>query len=117
MQAWDLATEEVLARQQAHTAVPRRFANFVRETWALQPRLESPRAKQVDRIMALPRFRAAYDFLLVREQAGEATDGMADWWTRLQAADDDTRQTMIQALGSGGGSGKRRKRRRTRRPD
>lgn len=117
MQAWALATEEVLARQQAHTAVPRRFANFVRETWALQPRLESPRAKQVDRIMDLPRFRAAYDFLLVREQAGEETCNMADWWTRIQEADDDTRQAMIQALGTGGGGGKRRKRRRKRRPE
>lgn len=128
--ALDEAGNAVLARQQMHTAVPRRFSTFVRETWALQPRLESVTGRRVPRVMEHPRFRAAYDFLVVREAAGEDTGGMGDWWTRYQAADEDTRDSMREALGGGRGGGHpgddvvgdlggeqpRRKRRRRRRP-
>ncbi len=117
MEAWALATEEVLARQQAHTAVPRRFANFIRETWLLQPRLVQPRPRQVERIAELARFRAAYDFLLVREQAGEDTAGMGEWWTRYQEADAPERQAMAQALSPPAGGPGRKRRRRRRRKD
>ena len=62
-----------------------------------------------------PRFRAAYDFLLLREQAGELPAGLGDWWTRYQDADEDQREAMVQALGpnqGASGGGKRRRRRR-----
>lgn len=112
-----LAGGEAIARQQAHTSVPKRFSTFMRETWELQPRLESPNPRQIDRVTGHPRFRAAYDFLVVREQAGHATNGMADWWTRFQAADEDAQRTMLDNLRPGAGRGsdappKRRRRRR-----
>jgi poly(A) polymerase len=102
-EALEEAGNAVLARQQMHTAVPRRFSTFVRETWALQPRLEGAGGRRVVRITEHPRFRAAYDFLVVRERAGEDTGAMGDWWTRYQDADEATQGSMRQALGGGRG--------------
>ena len=99
--AMEQAASEVLAAQQAHTAIPRRFTTFISETWALQPRLEAPTARRVERLVEHPRFRAAYDFLVVREQAGEGTGGTGDWWTRYQDADEEEQETMRRALAPG----------------
>ena len=98
MEALIEAGAAVLARQQQHTAIPRRFATFIRETWELQPRLESPTTRRAPRLIEHPRFRAAYDFLVVRESAGQDTGGMGDWWTRYQEADEDERTHMAAAL-------------------
>lgn len=95
----------VLLNQQQHTAVPRRFATFIRETWELQPRLESPTTRRVERLLEHPRFRAAYDFLVIREHAGQDTGGMGDWWTRYQDAGEDTQRRMREALRGVGGGG------------
>jgi poly(A) polymerase len=62
--------------------------------------------------MEHPRFRAAYDFLLVREAAGEIEPGLGQWWTDFQAADDRERERMLSQLGQQGP----RKRRRGRKP-
>ena len=65
-------------------------------------------------MMEHPRFRAAYDFLLLREQAEEIKPGLGDWWTRYQEQDEQGRRQMISELGNqpGGGGNKRRRRRR-----
>jgi poly(A) polymerase len=47
-----------------------------------------------------PRFRAGYDFLLLRESAGEETDGLGQWWTDYQDCNDSERRDMIRELGS-----------------
>lgn len=120
-EAMESAAGDVLARQQMHTAVPRRFTTFIRETWALQHRLEAPTVRRVPRLLEHPRFRAAYDFLVVREQAGEGTDRTGEWWTRYQAAEEDLRESMRGDLapgrredGDAAASGDRRPRRRSR---
>jgi poly(A) polymerase len=80
------AAPDVIARQARLTTIPRRFSTPMREIWDLQHRLVARR--QAQRLASHPRFRAAYDFLLLREQAGEALDGAGDWWTRFQAGED-----------------------------
>ena len=45
-----------------------------------------------------PRFRAAYDFLLLREEAGEDLDGLGHWWTQFQAADVAGREEMVKSI-------------------
>jgi poly(A) polymerase len=97
--------------------------------FALQPQLEQPRSRRVLRLIEQPRFRAAYDLLLLRAQVGMAQKELVEWWTALQAADPDARMQMALALeaargsrgasGEGGGDGKdgrppRRRRRRRR---
>ena len=85
-----------IEHQLQYTSIPRRFSTPMREIWDLQYRLENPRGPE--HLVTLPRFRAAYDFLLLREQAGEDTAGMADWWTRYQEADEQQRQDLGKEL-------------------
>lgn len=76
------ATAIVLGDQLQYTVIPRRFSTPIREIWNLQPRLL--RRRRAQRLFEHPRFRAAYDFLLLREQAGEDLNGAGEWWTQFQ---------------------------------
>jgi poly(A) polymerase len=63
-----------------------------------------------------PRFRAGYDFMLLRAQVGEIDPEIADWWTRLQTLEQPEREAMVDApTGEARAPGPRR-RRRGRRP-
>ena len=96
--ARDAASADALVGQAAVTALPKRHAQFVREVWTLQCRLERPTHKTVDRLMSHPRFRAAYDFLALRAAAGDSGADAADWWTRYQAVDVKGRAEISAAL-------------------
>lgn len=114
-QALQQAGATVLQRQCDYTAIPKRFTLAVKEIWELQARLERRQPKAVEALLAHPRFRAAYDFLLIRERAGEALDGAGQWWTDIQKTETGERQAMIRSLRTSGGrqpAGNRRRRRR-----
>lgn len=111
--AWQKASQMSLSRQHTRTAIPRHIGQVAREIWELQERLQTPRPRQVELLAQNPRFRAAYDFLLLREQAGEATNDMATWWTRWQSADPGLQAEMVRSLTDVGGKGKRPRRKRT----
>lgn len=86
-QAQQLASDDVISRQVANIAMPRRFTRIAKEIWMLQQRLENHAGKQskrATRLLSHPRFRAAYDFLLLRAAAGEAVTDVTEWWTQLQ---------------------------------
>lgn len=93
------AASDCLSEQQQILAVPRRFTQFIREVWHLQDRLESRQARAIERLAGHARFRAAYDFLVLRAECGGPEDTevveAADWWTRYQAIGPDERQSMI----------------------
>ncbi|MEC7120545.1 MAG: polynucleotide adenylyltransferase PcnB [Pseudomonadota bacterium] len=94
--AWTQAGVDVLRRQQRHTAIPRYAEMFIREIWELQPRLIQPKARQIPSLVTLPRFRAAFDFLYLREQVADGqTEGMGQWWHDYQALDNDQREQAI----------------------
>ncbi|WP_245611666.1 polynucleotide adenylyltransferase PcnB [Nevskia soli] len=83
------AAEEVIAHQQLRIAIPKRFSLPMREIWSLQPRFENRRGARVKRLLSHPRFRAAYDFLLLRGQSGEpGAMELAEWWTQAQKGED-----------------------------
>ena len=81
------AASAVLRAQQETVAAPRRHGYFVRDVWALQPRFERTTPKNAAKLLAHRRFRAAYDFLLLRVQAGEAPAELGAWWTEAQTGD------------------------------
>src|SRR5690606_13204046 len=103
---------------QVHVSIPKRFALGVREMFALQPRLEYPRGRRALRLLEHPRFRAAYDLLLLRAEHGLASEQMAQWWTRVQEVSAEERAKMVDALAArserpaGSRRGGRRRRRR-----
>jgi poly(A) polymerase len=113
------AASECLATQQQIIAIPRRFSQFIREVWYLQDRLEVRMARSVERLASHTRFRAAYDFLVLRaETEAEHLQEAADWWTLYQEVDADQQSTMIDERRSSQPKKKRRRRRKAKRsPD
>ncbi|MDP6551031.1 MAG: polynucleotide adenylyltransferase PcnB [Arenicellales bacterium] len=107
---------EVLGRENQRVMIPRRVSTAVVEIWELQSRLEARRPRMVQRLLENRRFRAAYDFLLLRSRAGEVPSELAGWWTEIQECDGPDRQAMIQGLGGGRAPRKGRRRPRRSRP-
>lgn len=108
------AAQHVLHDQLQHISIPKRFSLVTREIWAMQERLPRRHGNRADNLVNNIRFRAAYDFLLLRESAGEQTDGLGQWWTDYQFADDSKRRDMIRKLS--GGSARKSRRPRKRKP-
>ncbi|MWV16498.1 polynucleotide adenylyltransferase PcnB [Pseudomonas sp. L-22-4S-12] len=108
------AAHDLIAEQCQRIAVPKRFTLPIREIWDMQERLPRRSGKRADLLLENPRFRAGYDFLLLREDAGEETGGLGDWWTDYQDATDSERRSMIRDLSARQeeGDGPARKRRR-----
>lgn len=92
------AATDVIVEQLRFTAIPKRFTAVMREIWELQWRMQPQSRKQVESVIAHPRFRAAYDFLLLREESGEALNNAGDWWTKFQLADRGEQEVMIEGL-------------------
>ena len=85
----------VLRNQQKLTAVPRKFSSYIKDIWVLQLKLHSRIGSQPYKTLRHPRFRAAYDFLLVRERAANDKNGLGRWWTDFQKNDDSLRGSII----------------------
>lgn len=100
------ASHRVVAEQQVQTSLPKRFSAPMKELIAMQARLTSARPSRVGRLLQHKRFRAAYDFMLLRADSGEVDRATADWWTEAQQLPQDDQ--------SRGPGGKRRKSRRRR---
>ena len=112
IQAYDAAGADVIERQIQHVSLPRRFSLMVREIWGLQPRLVNRHGRgAANRLLTNPRFRAAYDFLLLRAESGEDVAEHAKWWTRFQEVEDGERHSMAEEKR---GPKRRRRRRRGR---
>ncbi len=106
------AAGQVIHAQNEITAIPKRFSQMIREIWDLQLRLDKRQGRHAEALVADQRFRASYDFLLLREQAGEIEPGLGDWWTRYQEEDEHGRMEMVRQLGKSAAPGKKRRRRR-----
>jgi len=118
--AFQRAVDHVLREQLRAITLPKRFSVPMREIWAMQSRLEHRAGRQAFRLLEHPRFRAAYDFLLLRSEVGEAPKELGEWWTRFQEADEAGRHALTAQLEpSAPAPGKRRRRRgrRTSKPE
>jgi poly(A) polymerase len=101
--AWASASARIMSEQAQRVAIPRRFAGSIEEIWVMQPRLEQRVKKRVFRLLAHPRFRAAYDFLVLRSSESPALSELAEWWTAAQEMDHQAlaRQFTPQPAGAG----------------
>ena len=104
------AMDQALEQQRDTLAFPRRFDGTIKEIWSLQPRFEQRSGARPYRLLTHPRFRAGYDFLLIRAKGGDAPQELADWWGRFQDAGEAERANMLQPTKAG--ESKRRRRRR-----
>lgn len=74
--------------------VPQRFSATMREIWMFQPQFENRKGARPHKLFAQARFRAAYDFLLLRAETGNADRALAEWWTAFQTASAEQRTEM-----------------------
>src|SRR5690606_31631539 len=114
-EALERAAERVLREELRHVTIPKRFSVPMREIWSLQSRFERRFGSQPFRLLEHKRFHAAYDFLVLRAECGEADPALAAWWTRFQELDEAGRRALIAEAGPAPVPGKRRRRRRGRR--
>ncbi len=89
------AASDILHAQMENLAIQKRIASDMRDIWALQPRLERRTKKTVSNILGNERFRAAYDFLLLRTEVGEIDPEISEWWTTFINTDNSAREDLL----------------------
>lgn len=110
------AASEVVTDQVQRVAIPKRFSLVTRDIWTQQPRLVQRQGKRAFKSLLHPKFRAAYDFLSLRSEAGEPLDELVEWWTRFQEVSATDQQAMVEGLGGESKARNPRRRRRRRKP-
>jgi len=106
--AMHAAMDEVLGRQKERLAIPHRYDAVMKEIWLMQQRFEQRSGQRPFRLLEQPRFRAAFDFLLLRCASGEADEELGLWWDEFQDAGAERRAEML--LPERAGEKKRRRR-------
>jgi poly(A) polymerase len=108
------AMNEVIDKQAEKMAIHNRYTATMKEIWAMQPRFEQRSGKRPYALLTNPRYRAGYDFLLLRCASGELPQEVGDWWTRFADAGTEERTAML--LPESAGAKKRRRRPRKKKP-
>lgn len=103
--AWIRAGERVIGAQAERVALPRRFSVVVLEIWMLQSRFGQRVRKRVFRLMRHPRFRAAYDLLVLRSDESAHVAELGEWWTRAQELSQDELAKDLDRLAAAGRAG------------
>ncbi len=118
MVAMHTAADKAIANAMRHLSIPRRFSQPMREIWEFQLRLQRRTGRKAAELVEHRRFRAAYDFLLLREQAGEDTGELGSWWTDIQELSPELRlEKVVSSQNHAQDQRKRSGRTRTRRPN
>jgi poly(A) polymerase len=114
-QSLSLASYEIAGLQQSRVSIPRRFTTPMREMLAMQPRFDIKRGKRALNLLEHRRFRAAYDFIVLRAKCGDFDSDLAEFWTNVQLQDAEKRAISFE-LATNPTSSKRRRPRRRRKP-
>lgn len=108
--ALQIAFEHVLQEQRKTFAIPRRLTQVVKDIWNFQIRLKKCGQHRAAQVYANPRFRASYDFLLLRAKTQEPeAKKLAEWWSNYIVADENAREEMAAAVKSDGRKKKKRR--------
>lgn len=111
------AMNEVISASAKQVAVPKRFTLGARDIWHIYLRLEKRTGQRAHRLTQQPRFKAAYDFLLLFIESGDTSQNdLAAWWTAYLNSDIHGQKVMVKALGSDRGAKRRPRRRRSYKP-
>ena len=89
------AIESVIFKQNKVFAIQKRFLTAMSEIWRLQIRFENLNQKKVYRLFSHPRFRAAYDFMLIRAESKQFDKNLSEWWVKFVNADDSSRKKIM----------------------
>jgi poly(A) polymerase len=116
--AFFAALSEIMPEQQRSIAIPKRFQGVMKDIWILQDKLARREGKRAFKTFEHPKFRAGYDFLLLRAEIENTPDliELAQWWTDFQTVSNDARLQMIKGIRSNSPGSKRRSPRKRRTP-
>ena len=112
--ALHLAADEVLESQTEKLALQRKIGSDMRDIWSMQPRFERRTGKTPHKLLEHPRFRAGYDFLLLRCASGEIEAEIGEWWTAFYEGDLEAREVLLTTPSAPAAAKKRPPRRSTR---
>ena len=73
-----------------------KLAADMREIWLMQPRFDKRTGSSPAAMLAQPRFRAAFDFMRLRADAGEIDMELVEWWEDYSLGDDDKRRELME---------------------
>lgn len=93
--AYERAIHIVLKKQTERLSLTRILQVAIRDICFLQHRLTQRFGARPHRVLEHPRFRAAYDLLMLRADSGEEVRELYDWWTVFQTAEYPEREKMI----------------------
>ncbi|CAI8697381.1 polynucleotide adenylyltransferase PcnB [Burkholderia pyrrocinia] len=105
------AMDDVIDMQTEKLAIHKRYSADMREIWGLQLRLEKRSGRSAMRLLEHQRFRAGYDFLLLRCESGELDADVGQWWTDFIEGDAAAREALLTQGGSKEKSPRKRRRR------
>jgi len=105
------AMDDVLDMQTEKLAIHKRFSSDMREIWGLQLRLEKRSGRSAMKLLEHQRFRAGYDFLLLRCESGELDASVGQWWTDFIEGDAAARESLLSQGGKDRAPVKKRRRR------
>ena len=89
------AATRVVSQQVKHVSIPRRFTTTMRDIWSLQSRFRHRSGRRAYSVLHHPKFRAAYDFMCLRANAGEIDSEDCRWWTELQEKSDEQQKSAL----------------------
>ncbi len=104
------AMDDVLDMQTEKLAIHKRFSADMREIWGLQARLEKRSGRSPLKLVEHQRFRAGYDFLLLRCESGELDPAIGAWWTAFLEGSGAEREALLSQGGRASAPRKRRRR-------
>ena len=110
------AASVVLDNQRSVVNIPKRMKLLILDVWFMQPRFRQRGGGRPFKLLEHPKFRAGYDFLVLRGEAGEEVEDLPEWWTRFQEVEGGERKEMSAAAGGGERRPRARRRRRRRGP-
>lgn len=105
------AMDDVLNRQAQKLAITKRLVGDIKEIWSLQPRFEQRSGKRPYALLGHARFRAGYDFMLLRAQTGEIDQELGDWWTKFHDSDVSVQESLVATAPQDTNAPKKRRRR------
>lgn len=89
------ASSDVISKQIKTISIPKRFTMVVRDIWQMQHRFQFRHGRRARSLLMHKKFRAAYDFMCIRSQAGEIKDDSCDWWTRIQTLGPNEQEKLL----------------------
>lgn len=96
-EAYATAARALLKEQTAVTNMPGYLAEFMEQVWNLQHQLERCNKSKAQHFLKHPRYRAAYDFLVLRAELGEVKKSTASWWGHLYEMSEEDRKAFLEA--------------------